>query len=145
MRYLLDVNMLIALIDARHPAHRAVHAWYADHPGGIALCPLVENGAARIMSQAAYAQGETRLTTAYLLGVIGKLKTTADDCEFWPDSVSLTDTALFDHSKLLSHKQVTDAYLLGLAVSRNAGLVTTDRNMSQAVVPAAEKYQLLVL
>ena len=145
MRYLLDVNVLIALIDPRHPAHNRVHAWYGEHPGGIALCPLVENGAARIMSQAAYAQNESSFTVSNLLAVIGKLKTMANDCEFWGDTVSMTDTELFDHTKLLSHRQITDSYLLGLALAHGGALVTVDQNIVRSSVRRAQKMHLLVL
>jgi uncharacterized protein len=145
MRYLLDVNVLIALIDPRHPAHNRVHGWLAEHSGGIALCPLVENGAVRVMSQAAYAQSEAKLTVTYLLGVLAKLKSMANDCLFWPDAVSIADTEVFDHDKLLSHRQITDSYLLGLAVAQGGGLVTVDQNIVRSSVRQAQKMHLLVL
>ncbi len=145
MRRLLDVNVLIALIDARHPAHRAVHAWVAEHDGGLALCPLVENGAIRIMSQAAYGQGEPQMMPAFVTFMLASYKERANDCEFWSDGPSLCDGALFDSSKILGHRQITDIYLLGLAVKSGGGLVTLDQNISIAAVRGAEKFHLLVL
>ncbi len=145
MRYLLDVNVLMALLDLRHPAHRIAQAWYGEHTGGTAVCPLVENGAARIMSSTAYAQDQALLRPAALLAQIARMKQTASDMVFWPDGVSLSDPALFDHSKIHGPRQLTDIYLLGLAVSQKAALVTLDRNIPLAAVRGASKPHLLVL
>ena len=35
---------------------------------------------------------------------------------FWPDDVSITDAVAFDWSRLQGHQQVTDIYLLALAI-----------------------------
>ena len=145
MRYLFDVNVLIALMDARHPAHRLVQTWYGEHQSGTAICPLVENGAARIMSSTAYAQQQAVLSSSALLHRIAKMKQTASNMEFWGDTISLADTALFDHNKIYGPRQLTDIYLLGLAATKGAGLVTLDRNIPLAAVRAATKLQLLVL
>jgi len=46
MIYLLDVNILIAMIDPAHVAHDIAHAWFgADGYFGWATCPLTENSA----------------------------------------------------------------------------------------------------
>ena len=162
MRYLLDVNVLIALMDESHPAHRLCTNWYAQQSGrtgkdgatqgrtdshseGVAVCPLVENGAARIMSNPAYAQEQPTLKPAALLRQIALFKDTAPNLEFWPDAVSLADTLLFDHSKIHGPRQLTDIYLLGLATSQRQGLVTLDRNIPLAAVRGALKSQLWVL
>ena len=64
MRGLLDVNVLIALLDLEHPASDAVHRLLAQWRDGNATCPIVENGAVRIMSQPAYAQGGSAIPPA---------------------------------------------------------------------------------
>ena len=145
MRYIFAVNVLIALLDSRHPAHGLVQAWYGEHQSGTAVCPLVENGAARIMSSTAYAQNQPGLTPSSLLARIGRMKQTATDMAFWPDAISLADTAMFDHSKIYGPRQLTDIYLLGLAVSRSAGLVTLDRNIPLSAVRAATESNLKLL
>lgn len=133
MRYLFDVNVLIALLDERHPAHNLCMAWYGTQQGGTALCPLVENGAARIMASTAYAQDQLALRPGRLLLQIARMKQSADDM------------ARFDHSKIHGPRPLTDVYLLGLAVSHGEGLVTLDRNIPLAAVGGAQKTQLLVL
>ena len=145
MRYLLDVNVLIALMDVLHPAHALVQKWFGEHESGTAVCPLVENGAARIMSSTAYAQQQTSLRPNAILLRMDRMKRSADNMHFWPDDISLADTHLFDHSKIHGPRQLTDIYLLGLAVKNGGGLVTLDRNIPLAAVRIAKKVQLLIL
>ena len=46
---------------------------------------------------------------------------------FWPDDISLLDTKILDASRLLSPAQVTDSYLLVLAIAHDGKLATFDR------------------
>lgn len=53
--YLLDVNVLIALIDPGHVQHDAAHEWFARHgKQAWATCPLTENGLLRIVGSLRY-------------------------------------------------------------------------------------------
>ena len=55
MRALLDVNLLIALLDAGHIHHRLATGWLASEiASGWASCPITQNGCLRILSQPAY-------------------------------------------------------------------------------------------
>ena len=127
MPALLDVNALIALVDAAHTGHAAMHRWFAAHAGrGWATCPLVENGMVRVLSQPAYRGG--RRSPAVVVALLHALKATAHH-EFWPDDISLSDAALFDPAYITGPRQVTDAYLLGLAARRGAKVVSFDRTM----------------
>jgi uncharacterized protein len=124
---LLDVNALIALVDAAHTGHSAMHRWFAAHAGrGWATCPLVENGMVRVLSQPGYRGG--RRPPALTIALLRALKAVAHH-EFWPDDVSLSDAALFDHAYITGPRQVTDAYLLGLAARRGGRVVSFDRAM----------------
>ena len=145
MRHLFDVNTLIALLDARHPAHDLVQTWYGAHENGTALCPLVENGAARIMSSPAYSQNQALLTPGALLAQIGLVKISASNIEFWSDDISLSDTSIFNHDRIYGPRQLTDVYLLGLAVSKGGSLVTLDKNIPLAAVRNATQLNLRVL
>jgi uncharacterized protein len=55
MTFLLDVNVLIALIDPAHPDHDAADIWFAslDNPSW-ATCPLTENAILRIVGSSSY-------------------------------------------------------------------------------------------
>jgi toxin-antitoxin system PIN domain toxin len=124
---LMDVNALIALVDADHTGHSAMHKWFAAHAGrGWATCPLVENGMVRVLSQPGYRGG--RRTPAAVIALLRALKASAHH-EFWRDDVSLSDETLFDPAYIIGARQVTDVYLLGLAARRGGRVVSFDRSM----------------
>jgi len=55
MRALLDVNVLIALLDAAHVHHRDAMEWLGIEIGnGWASCPVTQNGCIRVMAQPSY-------------------------------------------------------------------------------------------
>lgn len=64
---------------------------------------------------------------------------------FWPDDFSLADMDIIDRHYVLGSKQLTDIYLLGLAVRNEGRLVTFDQAISLAAVRKAEPWQLVVL
>ncbi len=142
-RTLLDVNLLIALMDEAHLQSRIAHEWAAN-AGAMATCPLVENGAIRIMSQPAYAQGATPLKPRFLTDALRKTFASIDH-EFWSDDISLLDETVFDHSRIHGPQQLTDIYLLALVVRHGGRLATFDRKMVLSAVRGATAKHLLVL
>ena len=64
---------------------------------------------------------------------------------FWPDDISIADEVFFDHSRLISHRQITDVYLLALAVKNRGRLVTFDKGVPLAAVRGATKDHLVRL
>ena len=68
-----------------------------------------------------------------------------DDHTFWPDDISLLDGQIIDARRLRGPKQVTDAYLLALAVANGGRLVTFDRSIPIAAVRMAAPHNLVVL
>jgi uncharacterized protein len=128
--YLLDVNVLLALADPRHIHHDATHTWFA-HAGrrAWATCPITENAFVRIASHAGYPnrQGEASAVLEQLRRMCA-----TDGHHFWADSVSLRDATIPDAT--ITHGQVTDIYLLALAVSKDARLATLDRHIPALVV-----------
>ena len=138
---LLDVNVLIALLDDAHVFSRRANEWLDAAPRRIATCPIVENGVIRIMSAPAYSATH-RATPEQ---VAGGLRTLAEalDHEFWPDEVSLLDESLVDFSRLHGHRQVTDAYLLALAIRRDGALASFDTALPLTAVRGAGRKHLL--
>jgi predicted nucleic acid-binding protein len=67
------------------------------------------------------------------------------DHEFWPDDISITDATLFDHAFILGPNQITDIYLLGLAVRHGGRLLTFDRGVPIRAVRGAEPRHLVVV
>ena len=115
MRALLDVNVLIALLDTGHVHHRLATDWLVAHlDHGWASCPLTQNGCIRILSNAAYPNAIPAAQVAERLAEAAQHPAHA----FWPDSISLLQPDSLVWDRLLSSRQVTDAYLLALAVER---------------------------
>ena len=142
MRALLDVNVLIALLDAAHTQHGRAHEWLGKSiKAGWASCPLTQNGVVRIMSQPGYPQSSSPSRIAALLRAAVSTK----HHELWPDDISLLDQQRFDLSRVHGPRQITDAFLLGLAVHRNGRFVTFDAAVPTAAVRGFEKRHLLVL
>ncbi|HSV34797.1 MAG TPA: TA system VapC family ribonuclease toxin, partial [Ramlibacter sp.] len=131
-RALLDVNVLIALLDDAHVFARRANEWLDAAPRRIATCPIVENGVIRIMSAPAYSATHRAAPEQIAEGL--KALAEALDHEFWPDEVSLLDDTLVDFSRLHGHRQVTDAYLLALAVRRGGTLASFDTAMPVTAV-----------
>ena len=142
MRALLDVNVLIALLDAAHLHHRAATDWLAANARvGWASCPLTQNGCLRILSLPAYPNRQPAAVVAQRLG-----QAVADASHaFWPDSFSLLEVGRLRWDRVLGSRQVTDAYLLALAAGNGGRLVTFDRGISVDAVPGAAKKNLLTL
>lgn len=138
-RSLLDTSVLIALCDPSHSMHGAALGWLGRVTDGVATCPIVENGAVRILSQPKYASGTPISTSSAVFAVREICNVTG--YEFWADDLSLLDAVLFDANALMGPAQITDSYLLALAVKRDAVLVTLDtRLMLSAVTGAARRH-----
>jgi len=128
MRALLDVNVIIALFDPDHAFHERAHAWWVAYKKqGWASCPLTENGAVRIMSHPGYSR-MTQFTPGDLIDRLRQFANQSDH-EFWPDDISLRDEVIFAPERIHSSRQLTDLYLLALAVAHHGRLVTFDHGI----------------
>ena len=142
MRALLDVNVLIALLDAAHIHHQRASQWLEQSlHHGWASCPLTQNGCLRIMAQPAYPQA---LPIAAVAQRLGQAAATPAHL-FIADDYSLLDADSLHWPQLLGHRQVTDAYLLGLAVRHGCRFVSFDARVNLAAVPGAKAEHLWVL
>jgi toxin-antitoxin system PIN domain toxin len=141
-RGLLDVNVLIALLDADHSLHRRAREWFRQSAQtGWASCPLTQNGCVRIMSHPGYPHALSARS------VIERLReaTRSPHHEFWADDVSLLDPRIADTDRIHGPRQVTDVYLLALAVNRNGRFVTFDASVPLSAVRGAEKKHIVAL
>jgi uncharacterized protein len=79
--------------------------------------------------------------------VCSKLQEICEDLNhaFWPDSLSVRIPGVVNWSRILGHNQITDAYLLALAVSRKGCLATLDHRVALSAVPGAKAESLLLL
>jgi hypothetical protein len=141
-RALLDVNVLLALLDSDHVDHERAGAWLdAEIDAGWASCPITENGFVRIVSQPRYPSPVPPAQAIALLAAARE----GPHHAFWPCDVSLLDPHVLDRSHLHGSRQVTDAYLLALAVAHDGRFVTFDRSLSPSAVHRATAEHLTVL
>ena len=132
MSALLDVNVLIALIDPAHVGHEAAHQWFeARDDRSFATCPLTENGVLRIVGHIKYPN--TPGSPATVTAIIAGLRALPGHV-FWPDDLSLVAADHIDCEEILTSAQVTDTYLLALAVAKKGRLATFDRRLSTKAV-----------
>jgi uncharacterized protein len=142
MRALLDVNVLIALLDAAHIRHTVAGTWLrGEIEHGWASCLITQNGCIRIMSQAAYPGA---LPTAQVASRSAEAAN-ASAHSFWPDDVNLVTTPMLNWQRILGHRQTTDAYLLALAVRNQGRFVTLDRRINLETVSGATPDNLVVI
>lgn len=137
---LLDVNVLIALFSEQHQHHHAAHDWFAEAKGdGWATCPITQNGFVRVMRQ--------RRPTWPVAEFVGLLRRFCNDRshQFWPDAVSLADATVFEPTLIEGPQQITDVYLLALAVQKRAALVTIDQSIPLGAVRGATDANLVVI
>ncbi len=142
-RILPDVNVWIALLDEAHVHNREAQA-LMKRPGlRIATCPLVENGVLRVLNLPGYSS----FGPVGFEAVRDKLESICKrhNHEFWPDDISLRTKALVDWSRVLGHNQITDVYLLALAVAHGGCLATLDHRVALSTVPTAKEKHLLLL
>ena len=137
MTFLLDVNVLIALIDPAHVGHDAAHRWFdAEGSAAWATCPMTENGVIRIVGHPKYPN--TPGSTADVARIIAALRGLHGHA-FWPDDISLVAADHVDAAQVLTSAQVTDTYLLALAVAHGGRLATFDRRLSSKAVTGGRK------
>ncbi len=142
MRALLDVNVLVALFDADHLDHPRARSWLeSEIQHGWASCAITQNGFLRVLSQPRYpspvpvAEAAARLARA----------TTGEHHAFWPCETSLLDTGRVDCSRIHGPRQVTDVYLLALAVANRGRFVTFDHGIPLQAVARANASHLVRL
>ena len=124
--HLLDINVLIALIDPSHAHHGPAKKWFrANRAKGWATCPITENGLVRILSNPSYPGGADSVeSTREVLTTLCQ----QPGHTFWFDDVTIRNRRLF--KTIAGSKQLTDSYLLALAVEHGGRLVTFDRKLN---------------
>lgn len=142
MRALLDINVLIALLDADHIHHLRARDWLSTHIGaGWASCPLTQNGYVRVVSQPAYPKP---LSLAAAIGQLREACTTRHHA-FWPDDASILDDARIDASRIHGPRQLADVYLLALAQAHGGRFVTFDAGVPLGALRRAAGKHLVQL
>ncbi len=135
--FLLDVNVLIALIDPAHVQHDQAHDWFSRAGRkSFATCPITENGLLRIVGHPKYPNSPgPPSAVAQSLTAIRALA----GHEFWADKISIAEDEYVNAALLTSHSRVTDSYLLALARAHGGRLASMDRRLAADAVPGGVK------
>jgi len=120
-----DLNVLVAAAWPNHLHHRAARRWFMEQAGrGWATCPVTQFGFLRLSSNPRIVEDAVSPQEARLLL---ERMTRFGDHRFWPDDLDWTrEWDLLPLSRMTGHRQVTDAYLLALALKHGGRLVTLD-------------------
>ncbi len=139
---LLDVNLLLALSDPMHVHHEQAHRWFSER-GHLAwaTCPLTENGFVRVASHPNYPNRPGSITA--VLAILRQF-CEAPGHHFWAENISILD--LLEPEAIITHAQVTDIYLLGLAVHKKGKLASLDQRIpAEAVRGGRKALELIIL
>ena len=103
--------------------------------------PLTQNGLVRILANPRYGAINRPVDLVNHLAQLCSSKHHV----FWSESVSLTDTTLFNSSFIRGHRQVSDVYLLGLAKKMGGYLATLDGGIPLSAVVGATRNTIAVI
>ena len=139
-----DVNVLVALMWPSHLHHQRARQWFdtlGDRPW--ATCPLTQSGFIRASSNPRVV--DEAVSPGEAVAHLRKLQELGSH-EFWPDDLDFAGENRIPIDHLMGHRQVTDAYLLGLSIHRVAQLVTFDRGIQNLVSPQSiDRLSILLL
>ncbi len=134
--HLLDVNVLVALMWPAHESHSRVRAWFrANHKSGWATCPFTQTAFVRIISNPAFSRDAVSPHQAEEL-LSANVKHAAH--RFWPADIEYRTAVSPFVQGIIGHRQVSDAYLLGLAIHRRGKLATLDQAI-RTLLPEGSK------
>lgn len=139
LKYLLDVNVLIALAEPEHAHHQTVMKWFNTPGLDWGLCAFTEAGFLRVTTNPK-AGGHSVQESTEVLAEFAE----HPGYRFWPISHDWIVLVAPFHRRVFGHQQITDAYLLGLAVKENGVLVTMDKAV-QYLAGAEYSHHVLVL
>lgn len=144
MRALLDANFLIALLDSTHSFNKKAHTWWTkENRFGWASCPITENAVLRVMSNPGY-DPRNRISVDDVIAQLDEFISISDH-EFYADRISFLDHSIFDGTKILGFRQLTDIYLVALATVNEARLVTFDQRINISAVKIAGSQNLITV
>jgi uncharacterized protein len=125
--WLLDANLLIALTHSAHVHHSEAHAWFAERPArSFATCALTQLAFVRLSCNPRVVGAE--ITPAQAMQALAELAAHTGH-RYWAETPEPLGLATLNSAALVGHRQVTDAYLLGLAVQQGQTLATLDRGL----------------
>lgn len=142
--WLLDVNILVARFWEEHVFHQKVRAWMASNEReGWATCPITQAGMVRTISNPSFSRNAPRPAEA--IHWLAESLRQDPNHHFWPDDLSVSNACAKSLPRLSGFKQLTDAYLLGLAIHKKARLLTLDSRMVALAPEESDARKALVI
>lgn len=138
-KYLLDVSVLIALGDEGHTHRNIAMKWFLSPGLDWGVCAFSEAGFVRVLSN----PNIGRITLKDATQILAALES-RPGYRFWPIASSWGSLVAPFSSRIFGHQQITDAYLLGLAIKENGVLVTLDKAIRTMAGPRYEKNVLVL-
>jgi len=140
--YLLDINILLGIVWEDQQAHTTVFPWFrTTGRHSFATCGITQSGFVRISSSVKF--GPTPVSIKEALQALNTLIEMPGH-SFWPLDIGIPEATGSFVDKLFGPLQLTDAYLLGLAIAKNGTLVTRDRAIPQLAGKTFAKHVLLL-
>ena len=134
MTALLDLNVFVALAWPAHEHHASARNWFLSRGRSKwATCPITQLGFVRLLSNSAFSPDALAVREA--LELLAK-NVNQPAHEFWSDSLPVPRALKALTRDAFGHRQITDAYLLSLAVRHKAVLTTFDRGLVEFAVQA---------
>ncbi len=136
--YLLDVNVLLALAWPNHLYHDRAHVWLTEQrQRRWATCPTTQSAFVRLSTNPKVV-GQT-VYPAQALSLL-EANMDAPAHEFWRETLPVTKVLARLAEDLVGYRQITDAYLLGLAIHKKGVLATFDRSITH-ILPARSAFR----
>jgi toxin-antitoxin system PIN domain toxin len=142
VRFLLDINVLVALAFPSNSSHKAAHAWFRREAERLwATCSLTQAGFLRLASR--LLGGSRNAVQEALAGL-------EQDCrsphhEYWSMDVDLRDLRDLLRARLIGPNQIADMQLLLLAHHRKGQLATFDAGIKELAAGTRYAGSLLIL
>lgn len=142
--WLLDVNVLLAWLWPAHEAHKAASSWMHNHrQEPWATCPVTEMGFLRIVTTRSFSPHAPSWAEA--VGILRKHTEGSPRHYFWPDSLTSVELDRRLGKRINGPNQITDAYLLALAMQNDGRMVTFDYRMETLAAEGSVEREALVI
>ena len=137
-----DVNVLIALSWKNHIQHTRARRWFHEHSNeSFATCPITESGFIRLSMNPSVV-GEAVSYSAAAAAI--KAFYQHPKHRFWPLNEGVVSA--IGNIPISGYRQLTNAYLLGIAAKMQGRLITFDKKMESLIeeLPVYEKHLVVV-
>jgi toxin-antitoxin system PIN domain toxin len=125
MKILLDVNLLFVLHQPRHMSFQSVFGWFAhSQESSFATCAITQAGLFRLLLQGVNGMDSFSVNDARK--TIQRFSSRPNHI-YWSEMPACLDAIDPFFPRIQGHRQITDAYLLGLAIHHGGKLATLDK------------------